>query len=537
VAIVAGALLVLAAVGMVLLSPAPVAPAPHMVEEAEAAGLDHAYQGDFDFFVGGGVAVFDCDDDGKPDVFLAGGASPAGLYRNVGEVGGPLRFTSVPGTGLPQVTGGYPLDIDGDGNVDLAVLRLGENVLLRGTGDCRFERANERWGFDGGDDQTEAFSAKWEEGSSLPTMAVGNYLERDAPSNAARGCAPNLMFRASPGGEVYDPPIELNPSLCSLSMLFSDWDRSGRVDLRVSNDRHYYLDGEEQLWRVEPGMPPRLYTGEEGWQSLQIWGMGIASQDLTGDGLPEVFLTSQSDNKLQTLADGPARPDYTDIALSRNALAHSPYAGDVGSASTAWHPEFEDVNNDGYMDLFISKGNIEVQPGYADRDPNNLLIGQPDGTFVEGAMEAGIVSFAKARGAALADFNLDGMLDLVVVNRREPVALYRNVGAGTSAEPAPVGNWIALRLHQPAPNVDAIGAWLEVEAGGRTISKELTVGGGHAGGQLGWVHFGLGDADRAKVRVQWPDGEQGPWMAVDANRFIDVERGAAEVEHRQPGEG
>ena len=86
-------------------------------------------------------------------------------------------------------------------------------------------------------------------------------------------------------------------------MLFSDWDRSGRRDLRVSNDRHYYRDGEEQLWRIEAGAPPRLWTREEGWKRLRIFGMGIASHDLTGDGYPEVYLTSQADNKLQTLSD------------------------------------------------------------------------------------------------------------------------------------------------------------------------------------------------------------------------------------------
>ena len=73
----------------------------------------------------------------------------------------------------------------------------------------------------------------------------------------------------------------------------------------MSNDRHYYTDGEEQLWRITPGEAPRLYTEADGWHPMQIWGMGIASQDVTGDGYPEVFLTSQADNKLQTLENGP----------------------------------------------------------------------------------------------------------------------------------------------------------------------------------------------------------------------------------------
>ena len=145
-------------------APATAMAPPRFVEEADAAGLHHVYDGDFTFFVGGGVAAFDCDDDGRPDLYFAGGTNPAALYRNESPIGGALRFAQVPDpiTDLTQVVGAYPVDIDGDGRIDLAVLRFGENVLLRGLGDCRFERGNEAWGFDGGDAWTAAFSAKWE---------------------------------------------------------------------------------------------------------------------------------------------------------------------------------------------------------------------------------------------------------------------------------------------------------------------------------------------------------------------------------------
>jgi hypothetical protein len=196
--------------------------------------------------------------------------------------------------------------------------------------------------------------------------------------------------------------------------------------------------------------------------------------------------------------------------------------------STAWHPEFEDVNNDGFVDLFISKGNVEAQPDYASRDPSDLFLGRPDGGFVEGAEQAGIVSFDRARGAGLVDLNLDGLLDLVVVNRRQPAKVYRNVGGGDEASPEPMGHWIAVRLEQSAPNVDAIGAWLDVKVGDRTLTREVTVGGGHAGGKIGWIHTGLGDAQSARVRVQWPDGETGPWMTLPADKFATIERGATE---------
>ena len=253
--------------------------------------------------------------------------------------------------------------------------------------------------------------------------------------------------------------------------------------------------------------------------------MGIASQDLTGDGLPEVFLTSQADNKLQTLAGDASRPDYRDIALERGVTAQRPYAGGDILPSTAWHPEFADVNNDGLADLLVTKGNVDAQVDQANKDPNNLFIGQPDGTFAEGGEEAGIVSYQRARGAAVVDLNLDGLLDMVIVNRRSNATVWRNVGRGDVDRPEAMGHWIDVRLQQPAPNVDAIGAWLDVRAAGRTTTREVTVGGGHVSGELGWLHSGIGSAADAEVRVQWPDGSVGPWMKVAADERVTIVRG------------
>jgi hypothetical protein len=501
---------------------------PHFIEEATPAGLIHAYEGEYPYVVGGGVAAFDCDDDRKADLYLAGGTAPAGLFRNTSPVGGALRFEAVhdAATDLVAVTGAYPLDIDGDGIIDLAVLRLGENVLLRGLGDCRFERANETLGLKARDAWTVGFSATWEGAASLPTLAFGAYLGLDTDHQPTTDCDHSELVRPAANGRTYAPPIQLSPGWCSLSMLFSDWDHSGRRDLRVSNDRHYYRDGEEQLWRVEPGVAPRLYTREEGWARLVIWGMGIASQDLTGDGRPEVYLTSQGDNKLQTLVEGATGPHYEDIALRRGVTAHRPYAGDVGLQSTAWHPEFADVNNDALPDLFVSKGNVGSEADHAMKDPSNLLIGQPDGTFIDGAEAAGIMRFGLARGAALVDLNLDGLLDLVQVVRKDNVELWRNVGGGDAARPTPMGHWIALDLEQTGANRDAIGSWVEVKVGDQTIQREVTLGGGHAGGQLGWIHVGLGTEDAADVRVMWPDGETGPWLHVTADSFALIQKGS-----------
>ena len=320
-------------------------------------------------------------------------------------------------------------------------------------------------------------------------------------------------------------------------MLFSDLIRTGLRDLLLAYVRQYYTVGSEHLWEVAPGEAPRLYTQADGWRPLQVWGMGLASRDVTGDGLPEVFITSQGDNKLQSLDAEGTLPTYGDIALRRGVTAQRPYAGGDELPSTACHPEFEDVNNDGFVDLFVTKGNVEGQADHAQRDPSNLLLGQPDGTFVEGAEAAGITRYERARGAALVDLDLDGLLDLVVVNREAPATLWRNVGGGESTVASPMGHWLAVELEQPAPNPNAAGAWLEVRTDSGTIVREITVGGGHGGGQAGWVHAGLGRADGADVRVTWPDGEVGEWITVDADQFVTITRGSNEATVWQPPAG
>jgi hypothetical protein len=509
---------------------------PLLVDETVASGLSQRYDGPDTYQVGGGVAVFDCDGDRMPDLYLAGGEGPASLFRNRSVIGGALKFERVasPITDLAQVNGAYPIDVDGDGEVDLAILRNGENVLLRGRGDCRFERTNEALGFAGIDGQTTAFSATWEGNASLPALAIGHYLKLDDRGESTVTCDDDALLRPNVDGSAYAAATALTPGFCSLSMLFSSWDGSLRRDLRVSNDRQYYRDGSEQLWRVAPGQAPTPYTAGDGWAPLQIWGMGIASQDLTGDGLPEVYLTSQGDNKLQTLSAGSSQPAYRDIALRRGVTATRPFAGDTNLPSTAWHPEFADVNNDGFMDLYVSKGNVGAQADYARRDPSDLFLSQPDGTFVEAADQAGILRFERGRGAALADLNLDGLLDLVQVNYGADTVVWRNAGAGTANTPAPMGHWLMLDIRQAGPNRDAIGAWVDVRIGDATVRHELTIGGGHLGGELGWLHVGMGPASSADVRVVWPDGEPGPWLHVDADSFGLIERGASAVQPWSP---
>ncbi len=515
---------------------------PSMSEEAESAGLEHSYEGPWEYFVGGGVASFDCNGDRMPDLFMAAGTAPSQLFLNRSKVGGALQFEKraleLSQRDQSKVLGVYPVNIDNDAYTDLVLLRLGENIILKGGADCRFTKSNREFSFDGGRAWSTAFAATWEKASSYPTLAFGNYVDRSAPGSPWGTCEANVLARPQKSGEMpnYGEPFTLQPGHCALSVLFTDWNRSGTPALRVTNDRQYYRGGQEQLWRIPQQGSPRQYSRNQGWKPLRIWGMGIAEADLDQDGHPEYALSSMGDTMLQTLdpeAEG-ERPTYRDDAYAKQMTAHRPYTGTDLKPSTGWHTQFADFNNDARTDLFIAKGNVEAMPDFAAFDPDNLLMGGADGKFYEQGEKAGIALDRRGRGAAVVDFNADGMLDLVVVNRKGPASLFRNRGTRTEWGYRPMGNWVGIELKNGLVNSAGIGAKITVKTGNVTQSRTIQIGGGHASGQLGFVHFGLGVAERAKIRVQWPDGDWSHEYRVFANNFVQIPRGKADALYWYP---
>ena len=206
-----------------------------------------------------------------------------------------------------------------------------------------------------------------------------------------------------------------------------------------------------------PGEAPRLYTADEGWQTVQGLGHGHRQpgpdrRRLAG-GLPDQPGRQQAADPGRR-----ARP----AALRghrgrRGATAHEPFAGDTSLPSTGWHAEFEDVNNDGIIDLYVAKGNVEAMPDYAAKDPSNLLLGQPDGTFVEGAEEAGIVTFARARAARHSPTSTSTGCSTWSRSTAARTSTCGGTSGGTADDPAAMGNWLGVRLDQDGPNHDAIG--------------------------------------------------------------------------------
>lgn len=476
------------------------AQAAPLFEDFSADLPDHIYAGDWEHFVGGGVAVFDCNADGLPDIFAAGGTNPAKLIVNEGIFA--FRQADLPP--LTGVIGAYPIDIDADGIKDLFVLRVGANVALKGGADCSFTDATADWGLPQDQSWSTAFTAWWAPGQNRPTFAVGNYVDRDDPDGPFEACDDNTILRPEASG--YAAQV-LSPGFCPLSMLAAK-DARGAMTLRISNDRHYYVKGGyEQMWDITE---QRFLTQEDGWNWLALWGMGIASRDLTGDGRDEVMLTSMGDQVLQIAqADG----TYAAAPFEIGTYAQRPHTGGDGRPSTGWHAEFGDIDNDGLADLFITKGNVDQMPGMATRDPNNLLMHYSDGSFHEFSVAAGVASPERSRGGALADFDGDGRLDVLVLNRRAPMEIYRNVTAGT-------GNWLRVSLRQQDGNRDAIGASITVETEFGSQRIQNVIGGGHAGGQLLPRHFGLGMAEDAVLTIDWPDGTRSSGQVKAGQTYV-----------------
>lgn len=471
---------------------------------------EHVYDGGWEHFVGGGLSSFDCNADGRIDLVAAGGTNPVQVFVNESGKDIRLRMESLVVTGA---TGVYALDINNDTQLDLVILRVGPDKVMYGRGDCQFSDAApipfpDKW--------TTAFSATWEGGNTRPTLAMGHYVDRSNPDGPFGTCDTNSLWRPSDEGWT---ETTLAPGYCTLSALFTDWSRMGQADLRLSNDRHYYVsDGSEQLWKMDA--TPRLYTADDGWNEHLIWGMGIATRDLDRDGRDEVFLSSMGDQRLQVPTG--RGPGYRDVPFSVGATAHRPYTGGDGRPSTGWHIAFGDVQNDGWDDVFIAKGNVQQMPGMAMDDPNNLLISDKENRFHEAGLAAGVASMHRARGAALVDLNNDGLLDLAVVNRRAAFEVWQNVTATS-------GNWISIALVQPGPNTQAVGAWVEVDDGTHVQSREITVGGGHGGNHSGPQHFGLGASETVRVRVLWPGAPASGWHSVAGNQQVRITPGAAPV--------
>ena len=170
---------------------------PTFVEETDLSGLQSRFEGEGEYMVGGGVATFDCDGDGLPEVYVTAGVNKAKLYRNRSARGGALKLQEErSGLELTNAIGAYPLDIDGDGVTDLVVLRVGEVQVFKGLGQCKFQPGQRH--LEHSHRQRLAHRLLRHLGArarTWPTLAIGTYTDRSKPEFPWGSCTPGMLLR------------------------------------------------------------------------------------------------------------------------------------------------------------------------------------------------------------------------------------------------------------------------------------------------------------------------------------------------------
>ncbi|MGA2475523.1 MAG: CRTAC1 family protein [Terriglobia bacterium] len=493
----------------------------------------------------GGVAVFDYNKDGRPDIFFTNGANITTLKKDSPKFSNRLFrndghgvFTDVtPQAGLAG--SGYDNgvavgDYDNDGYPDLFVAGVHRNTLYHNNGDGTFTDITAKAGLDRSNDpeygQLWTITAAWVDvnNDGLLDLFVLNYLQWDYQKEPLCGFAdtydycsprfykglPNQLFLNKGDGTFQDVSEEWGIRAHvgkGMGVGMADYDLDGRPDLFVTNDAYYnFLFHNTGQKFEEVALQEGVALAEDG---AFISGMGLDFRDFNNDGYPDIVTVALNNQTFPIFRNLGGR-GFEEITYESGMR-------ELSRSMSGYGPGLFDFDNDGWKDLFVTRGHVEAlpKPGTEIEQYNtvfrNLGAGGKWQALTE---EAGLNASppARHRGCAFGDFDGDGRVDVVVtaLGREAEIWMNRSEGAG---------HWLDIQLEGTKSNRDGIGAVVKVVTKAGAQYNHMTTSVGYASSSHGPVHFGLGAEDKAgQVEIRWPSGIVQTLRDVAADRVLNV---------------
>jgi enediyne biosynthesis protein E4 len=513
---------------------------------------------------GTGVAIFDYDNDGWPDIFLVNGTRlegtrlegtrldglPSGpapsnhLYRNNHDG----TFTDVTAkSGLTATGWGQGVcvgDYDNDGWEDLYVTYYGKNRLYHNASGV-FTEVAEKAGVAGSGKAWGSGCAfvDYDRDGKLDLM-VANYVDFDLASAPAPGqrancvwkgvavmCGPrglpgakNILYRNKGDGTFEDVTVKAHIDRTdghySLSVSTLDFDEDGWPDIYVACDSTpsiLYRNNHDGTF-TDVAVTAGAAFNEDGREQA---GMGTTVADYNGDGHLDIFKTNFSDDT-STLYRNNGDGTFTDATAAAGLGLYMQYLG--------WGTMFFDFDNDGWPDLILVNGHVypEVDSqhlGSSYKEPRILYHNNGNGTFsdISASAGSGITSAASSRGLAVGDLWNDGRMSALISNMNSSPSLLVN-------QMRTPNHWIAIHAVGTKSNRDGIGARILVKAGSRILVDEVRSGSSYDSNNDMRVHFGLGALAKIEwVAIHWPSGlvERFAGLPVDTIHTLKEGSGAA----------
>jgi hypothetical protein len=491
----------------------------------------------------GGVAILDYNNDGRPDIFFTNGANIATLkkdspkyrnrlFRNDGK-GVYTDVTDAAGlAGSGYDVGVAAADYDNDGNADLFVAGVYRNTLYHNNGNGTFTDVTAKAGLDRTVDPEYgplwAVAAAWVDvnNDGLLDLFVVNYLQwkyTEQPLCSYHGVGdychpryykglPNQLFLNKGDGTFQDVSAAWGIREHvgkGMGVGVADYDLDGRPDLFVPNDAAYNSlfhnmgnKFEEVAFDTGVALP------EDG---NFISGMGLDFRDYNNDGYPDIAYVALN-NQTFPLLQNTGKGDFREVTTPSGMRVASMRMAGFGAA-------FYDFDNDGWKDLFVTRGHVESRPlPGAEIDEYNTVFRNPgaSGKWVALTEEAGLSATpaTRHRGCAFGDLDGDGRIDVVTTALSAEAEIWMNRSEKS-------GHWLEVALRGTKSNRDGIGARIKVVTKSGTQYNHMTTSVGYASSSDGPVHFGLGQDQRAEtIEIHWPSGRVQTFQNVDADRIL-----------------